>query len=381
MNSGDETMQVTMLGIQGSGKTSFMAGLHEMLVNNGVAGFNISTKSVSDVLIPEAIASQTNEKAKTAVHRALVEGRFDQIAFAQRRDFPAGTTQTTRWTFDLLYHGRFVCNFQWIDYRGGIITSPSGGDDFYSNEATQNQLYDLFDHILDSQALILCIDAYKLTCYKTIAETKSMSGATLLSRILRNYRDSHSNSDLTFVIALTKVDSIDPKWKENDFNPLMTRTKEVFDDVIANCLSQSSLWTGGIIAVSSVGEGKVKTTIQGDPDNSFKNPIVVQTELLNFPEPTNVAHTLFYCVGETLLKQRKKALESIQDIDKRIDEILTSNSIWKDIGAVIAGKKTARERIKYLVERERAEYKNLREFEPHIEPLYLTAVQKLRVIK
>src|SRR5262245_35839064 len=122
-------MKITMVGKSGSGKTTYMAALHEVLGVRRVKDFGI------------------DQPAKNLIEAVSKKGKFEQLAFAARDfNFPPATQQTTLWSFDLLYGSRFVCNFEWIDYRGGILEDVFNPD-LESDERKQKEVHELLGHI------------------------------------------------------------------------------------------------------------------------------------------------------------------------------------------------------------------------------------------
>lgn len=71
--------------------------------------------------------------------------------------------------FHSFYNSKPVTYFDWIDYRGGILTEitdiPDSND---TSEITKSEISDLASHIELSNAVILVVDAFVLTYYSNI---------------------------------------------------------------------------------------------------------------------------------------------------------------------------------------------------------------------
>lgn len=353
-------MKVTMVGVSGSGKTSFMSGLYETLGGaNNLSGFSI---------VP------TGETLEDAV---LLQGSFRALSLATRNfEFPPGTSRSTLWSFDLQYYGRYVCNYEWIDYRGGILADIAS-ENVMSDEEKQRDIEELISHISFSHAVILFVDSFLITYYENINHARFRSGADIINDIFETYNQFFPSRNLVFVIALTKADTVSSQWKVNDYAPLIERGLEIFSPLV-RITRRNSKWTGGIVPVSVIGDGNARYQI--NEPSSIKSPVVVKTEIVRFPEPMNVGHALFFSLGQTLRLMRDDLNKSISQIERELQNALNRAGFMDDLFSALVGTRSARDLAKDLFEKRQREFHTLRQFEPYVDPLYQNAIEKVRVI-
>ena len=337
-------MKVTMIGITGSGKTSFMSALYGILGgDNSIKDFRIAPTAL-DMDIDTDI---------------LLTGQFQALDLATRNfKFPEGTTRTTIWSFDLRYRDKFICNFEWIDYRGGILENISS-EGVQSDNETRLEIKNIIEHIALSNAVVLFADAYKLTYYSKIKEARHHSGANRLYQILDAYNQHHPDTPLVFIIVLTKVDEVDAVWKDNEYKALIERGEEVFGPTILMG-KRTHKWVGGIIPVSAVGEGCAETTVEKPKD--IRTPIIVNNKITQYPEPMNAGHALLYCLAEIL---RKIQTTSERNIQKYKLEIEIAQQGSKEIPEDILDKRAQ-------------EFRSLRQFKVYVDPIYTIAMEKVK---
>lgn len=352
-------MKITMVGASGSGKTSYMSALYESLGTNKMSGFHV---------IP---AGNTLEET------VIAKGNWQALALATRNfEFPLGTARTTLWSFDLRYHEKFVCNYEWIDYRGGILTDIAS-ENLMSDEEKKREVNELISHIALSNAVILFADSLMLTYYPNINHARFRSGAQIINDIFDAYNTFLPDRNLIFVIALTKADTVEDKWKKNNYEGLIQRGLEAFSPIINICRRNPS-WIGGIVPISVVGEGNAQNTIQRPPN--IQSPVIVKTEIINFPEPLNAGHTLFFCLGQTLKLMQQTANRNIDQYEREIEKALNQSGLLNDLATFFTGKPSARDIARTLLVQRTEENNALRKFEPYVDPLYINALEKVKLI-
>ena len=120
----------TILGTSGSGKTCFLLGLYQQLRK----GFNKFT------LVPD---EDTAYELDLRVERMLDMSQKD-------KRLPAGTTDISKYCFQLQYGYKKVIDFDWIDYRGGALRDKKSGNTDEYNQIKQT--------IIDSNGIFICVD-------------------------------------------------------------------------------------------------------------------------------------------------------------------------------------------------------------------------------
>ena len=353
-------MKVTMVGISGSGKTTFMSALYGTLGgDNHMNNFRIFPA-----------ASNINEDV-------LEAGKFKALDFAtQNFKFPDGTQRSTLWSFDLRYRDKFVCNYEWIDYRGGILTDISS-EEIQSDEQKQQEVTELLTHIALSNAVIFFVDSFKLTYYQNIKEARYRSGANIINQVFESYNRFFPSRPLVFVILLTKADEVNESWKTNNYEPLIKRGMEIFEPLIS-IGKRNNAWEGGIVPVSAVGEGNARITVT-DPPN-IQTPVLVDSKIVGFPEPMNAGHALFYCLGEVLSKMQVEAQSNIDKYEQEIVNALQRAGLTNRLWSLITGQPSYDQVAKDFFEERKKEYLSLRQFEIYVDPIYTTALEKVKKV-
>lgn len=349
-------MKITMIGASGAGKTSFMSSLYESLGTNQISGFNITPGGFG-------------------LNESLVNiGNFESISFSSRNfKFPSGTTKSTTWSFDLRFHEKFICSYDWIDYRGNLLTSAKR-EQLITPEQKQEEMNELVSHIVLSNAVILFADSYLLTHYSDINDTRSHTGIDVINDVLTSFNNFLPNHNLTFVIVLTKIDLLDEMWKQNNYAPLIKKGLEAFAPIVEISRKNPS-WVGGIIPVSAIGEGNAKSTF-----TEKQGSIFIETNLTKFPQPLNTSDVLFFCLGNTLLRLREQSISKVEQYEKDIQKTLKQSSIGNDLWSFITRKTSAKDIAQELLESRTKEYLGLRQFDAFIDPLYATALKTIQHI-
>jgi len=347
-------MKIALIGESGVGKTTFLCALYETLrVGNSSSGFYISPTANS---FDESL---------------FLSGKLDSISFTGNGSFPPGTQKTTLWSFDLRYQNQFVCNFEIMEYRGGILNQifENSSDAYLKDEVDT-----LSAHIALSDSVILFADSTRLTYYEDIREARRWSGVRIINQIFQSYDSFFASRNLNFLMVLTKADAIDSKWKNNNYQPLIERGTDAFNAIIE--ISRQNLnWQGGIVPISSVGEGNAETTFQRP--SRFNEPLIVTTKLINYPKPMNIEHTLFFSIGLTLQKMRQSIYENVkkneQEIEGALSQASRANSIW----SLLTKKNSAAQIAQILLEQRAKDQLSLRQFDSFSYPLFTTALQKV----
>lgn len=356
-------MKVTMVGISGSGKTTYMSSLYETLGDAGEndAGFCIAPRSVNHF-----------DKDILSI------GDFSRFSLTDKFTWPDGTQQTTVWPFTVYYNSHPVTYFDWIDYRGGILTDITDAADTHDIPDTiKPEITELASHIELSNAVILVADAFVLTYYSNIKEARHRSGARRIHEIFTTYSRVYPQRNLTFVIMLTKADTVDSKWKENNYAPLIERGMEVFNQMVSLC-KQNPTWEGGIVPVSAVGEGNARRTVI--PTGDMIYPFKSEDKIVGFPAPLNAEHVLFYCLGQTLKQMKAEAHKSIKQREKELSEALKKAGLVNKIWSLITRKPDAESIARAVLEEKNKDCEVLSRFEPHIEPLLTKALERVKRI-
>lgn len=353
-----------MVGISGSGKTAYMSSLYEALGDGGQndSGFYIAPRSM-----------QQFDQALLSV------GDFSRFSLAEKFKWPDGTQQTTVWPFTVYHNSKPVTYFDWIDYRGGILTEITDAVDSNGvSETMRSEIIELASHIELSNAVILVVDAFVLTYYPNIKEARHRSGARRIHEIFATYSRIYPGRNLTFVIMMTKADTVDPQWKKDNYSPLIERGMEVFNQMVSLCRDNPS-WEGSIVPVSAVGEGNAQRTITSTGDIMY--PFRTEDKIVGFPVPLNAEHVLFYCLAQILKHMKAEASMSIRQREQELSEILKKAGLVNKIWSLITRQQDAESIARAIIEEKNKDYEVLSQFEPYIEPLLNKALERVRPVK
>lgn len=165
-------MKVMMIGFSGSGKTTYMGALYSALNHTWYNGFSLRARRESD------------------------HDNFMRIgANLNKGKYPKGNDILEDYNFSLLYNGDEVLDFDWHDYRGGVLQQPDS-EDF-------DQVISL---ILNSDALIVFLD---MPMFRPGKERSAIRVLKQVSSLVQNVT-SKLPEDAIFPISFvnTKLDSI-----------------------------------------------------------------------------------------------------------------------------------------------------------------------------
>lgn len=361
-------MRVTMVGTSGSGKTAYMAGLESALGPESVRsdGFSIEP-------------TPTNPDDLNIEDRLAEVGRFHEISWAGRKlTFPNGTDSTTLWSFDLMHQRseirdrNVVSEFHWMDYRGGAL------DDAVSGKVEKPDVTGVIKGVVASQAIIIFADAFLSTYYDNIKTARRFTGASTIYTILDAYHHVYPKRNLTYLIVMTKCDGLDPKWQERNYEPLIDRGLEIFEPLVRLTRSNRH-WTGGIMAMSAVGEGNAKRTVL--QEGTVHHPPQVENVIVGEPEPYNAEFPLFYCIGNILSNITRHASDSAQKIEDDIIDAMERDSLMTRVLSIISRKQTPRAIAEELRKKQERDYEIIEKYEPFVQPLIASTMRVVREIR
>lgn len=108
--------KVTVIGFTGSGKTSYLAGMYNIM-SYGLEGFTLS----------EADLSQDY----------YLQNMWENMIDPENRRWPAPSDQIMKYNFSLSYAFSEILEFEWLDYPGGLLTESAHSSKY---EELKNQL-------------------------------------------------------------------------------------------------------------------------------------------------------------------------------------------------------------------------------------------------
>jgi hypothetical protein len=304
-------VKITMLGRSGSGKTTYMAALYERLMADHFHGFSMQP-SATDLISALQMRAQ-----------------FSRISFSNlEHNFPDGTAKTAVWSFDLLHQASFVSQFEWIDYRGGLL------DYLCDKSATDNpdieeQFEELLAHIASSEAVLIFLDGIVLTHFPTRGKRLRQTGLDAINAILQGVAHYYPTKALSIIAMVTKTDSdaIPEEARPNNFRSLLEQTASDIDWISMQCRKPGSRWKGAVLPVGAIGEGNVTTEVFSP--TQLGGSLTVSNRIQGDPEPYNVPEALFYCIHSCMERIACGQQFAIEEDRRALEAAIRRSTLFK----------------------------------------------------
>ncbi|AFZ04564.1 hypothetical protein [Calothrix sp. PCC 6303] len=194
--------KITMLGLEGSGKTCYMLGLYATM-QMGLQGFTLTATDMDEDL------------RLTSLWERMVDEEGEN-----RWPFPTGV-ESHQYEFDFSYGMRPLIKFDWLDYRGGDMKGFS----------TQEGVQILTKRLLESSCVFLCISGeYLKQEVSSDMELMSLAKKTGVDRMNKFLMDISKNlkecqRPFPIVIVITKFDQCYERAKDK------VSKEKLFDDI------------------------------------------------------------------------------------------------------------------------------------------------------
>lgn len=298
-----DRITITMLGVSGSGKTMFLSGVYQSLIQDSCSGISLAGDDSRPSADPSVKVTRQIRDIALTEHYSNGEGWV----------FPLGTNRTVEYPLRLLYQEKEVCGFDFLDYAGGQIANlldlPESG-----LNADQEKL---LTQLKKSDALLIFADADVIARHRVFASDTEMAlcrneaGADKVNELFNELKSFYSDRSMTVLIVLTKTDKVPDSMRRSNYAELVERTKEVYRNLWTTLRQKSEdtdhPWSIGIVPVTAVGRGNevrhLKTTEMRDGI-----PIVIERDVaVRFPQPENMDATMVYAVA-AIMKQKCQRL-------------------------------------------------------------------------
>lgn len=277
-------MNVAMIGFSRSGKTSYMAAMYDWFSKNSVEGFSIEAKSDS-------------------AGRAL-------LALADRIRggiYPPGTAIQDKYEFRLKFKGVDLADFEWLDYRGGLLDAILEGAD--QDYTALDDYESLAKFIAKASALIVFLDSTDFIGPPSAAIEAQLRVVNALVQQVAATRSNGVPLPVSFV--LTKIDR-SMKTSGDRAKILNTRAgrtlKRVLDDM-AGSDTLSAMLTG-----TAVG-----------------------------PDCQNIAYPLLMSMCSALREERARVAKEYKTAAEEHDRFAGKAGVWDDICSFFKEEITYRE--------------------------------------
>lgn len=225
-------MKITMLGIAGSGKTTYLSAVLGLFYEGALDGFNIRPLNTSDADVVKHI-EEINTLYRTG-------------------QFPTKTADDIRaLSLSLYKYSNKLVDFDFIDYRGGAL------DEIAKNENSKD-VDILSTAILASDVVLIFIDAIILKECKNDVVARQQLGVLPISTVLFRAKEdiNASRKQIKVIFVLTKVDA--STIAEEEIPLLKNRVKDIYANLYAQFGDDAKGFK--IIETAAVGSGNVKTT-------------------------------------------------------------------------------------------------------------------------
>ena len=298
-----DRITITMLGISGSGKTMFLSGVYQSLIQDSCCG--VSLKGDDDKPSADSTLKVTGQIARIAL---INNGNAEE-----GWSFPLGTTRTVEYPLRLLYEEEEVCGFDFLDYAGGQLgTITDVREDSLSADQTM-----LLNQLRKSDEIMIFADADVIARHNVLSSDgekalcRSELGVSTVQQLFNDLRPHYQNRPMTVLIILTKIDKVPRRMLQNNCAELISRTKAVYKN-LWDYLKQKSgdkenPWNIGIVPVTAVGRGNevrhVRTVTERDGTQITQEKDIA----VRIPEPENMDAAMVYSVA-AIMKQRCQAL-------------------------------------------------------------------------
>lgn len=206
---------VTIVGYTGSGKTTYLLGMYIYMSGTGCKHYTIGAKDPNQ------------DRRLEDMWEQLYEGKFPEANF-----------NSEEYSFHIAHNYKPVCDFNWLDYPGGILSQPDHRD------------WAAFkDSISKSDCLLLVLDGAKFAIDASDEDeyAEKLHRMIKFDKGLRNELKEFNDLSSKGIqipptcILITKCDLINPKYRST--------IMQVFPEVM------SSLFAGTDVIITSVSLG------------------------------------------------------------------------------------------------------------------------------
>ncbi|GHV05304.1 hypothetical protein FACS1894217_01950 [Clostridia bacterium] len=331
-------MRVTMLGLSGSGKTTYMSAMSEAFYFARPKGFGLKEREGSLYSIFQGKNSLYNSG-----------------------EFPAGTNATTNMSLELLHEQTKLVDIDWIDYRGdAVVETARDGTDEDCIKAT----------LMVSDIILVFADAVLLNQFKSnIRDARTVIGANDIIRLLIDLKNGGNSRNPRIIFLLTKVDS--DTVKRDEIASLTRFVYQIYEKFFIDTFTPISLCP--VFPVGACGFGKVTTTPVAATDRNqiprYDNQVPSRWGLSPINITSSFAAALLLCL-------EKEMVESIADsltVESELEKLRKKNNVVRHFIDKLLFGLSFEHKIESIAEKlamEREQIKNIASFKGKLEALY-----------
>ena len=277
------SIKILTLGGPAAGKTVYLASLYKKLAiqNNDPNSFYQFCLRTSD---------RDNGRFLTSTFANIVD---------PNKDFPSGTRELTHWNFDCQVKSKnqvySVCQFDYLDYAGGIINQQS------SQSGQEENIKSLNKSIENADAIFVLLDGVKI--FHLLSGNNKADGLhKWLHEDIANILDDLQDINIPIYFAITKWDCLQSKYSLKEIGEKL-KEFERFKNFIDN-FSHDRESIIRLIPISSLGDGFAEMIFGIDGD--IKG--IKKTGKLKIT-PYNVEIPIAYALIDTLITRYNKKIK------------------------------------------------------------------------
>lgn len=259
-------INISMLGIEGSGKSTYRAAILHYFFNGAVDNFYIRVKGQGKetYIQRQIVANRDLENS-----RELYVGR----QFPVRTQSQANTFNKNNYSwaeYELYYRQSRLVNFQFVDYPGGVLKEITDGNNAKELDALAKQL-------ITSEVLMVFIDASRLKLLGRDIASFELGIASIKTILGQTIETANSlNTKVNVIFVLSKIDA--NNISDEDIPKLRKDVEYMFGDFFAQTGTKFSDYK--VFEVGVIGRANIRTQIFDD-GMSIKNEIIGRKEFIS----------------------------------------------------------------------------------------------------
>jgi len=278
-------IKISMLGVSGSGKTSFLSGICDTFISGNIEVFDSKNNDESHLfrILPH-YADQTDE---TNI------GDIRRFSIRNNKGFSSVSTENTKKYILDIHDDTYdpqnpLCSVSFIDYKGGFIEK-------LVNERSDDDVKDVRNELLSSNVILIFVDSIKLSSSYSSSQFSAL-GCDDINTFFNTNKFANTKISVLFVLTKDDAPSVD---QDNEL--LTDRIMHAFETTVK--IIQRNKWNLGIIRTSAVGRNNV------DPETNKVNP---DAEII----PYGIDSVLFYSIYKTVGQEITDICLKTSDMEK-----------------------------------------------------------------
>lgn len=329
----EKYMNISTIGISGSGKTMFISGFNQSLIEGCQSGNNGSVISATGSLDDATFRGADQDGMLNGLTVAQIMEKYRQKRLMSVQDkngkvstAAAGTVEMQSFFFDLDVSTpkgiELSQTVKLTDYRGGLLSLGKN-----VSEVDIAECKALMDNLYASEVILILIDGQKLAQYRYNASMrKEKTGADRIN-VLMNALMKRPRKGVTVTVLVTKVDSdqITSDLKADRYKKLCDLAWGTIDcvQVKSKNMTRNFDWNFAVVPVTAIGENNSVTKYVPEVDEYFcaiKNGADICQK--------NIDTAIIYSVRNALLYSCKELLSEIEDYEAKIHKELSQMGLF-----------------------------------------------------